>query len=249
MKTIRDKEGNFVANVASLPANAEVDLADPEVLKKQMDPNSHREFMNSKKRAARLTAQVEQFVADMITPSKTVANVQTISDEMFSDLMEGGEELWATEHFTPVSRYGAKIQKIRPLFKGEVGVVARPGEASIYLVLEESEDKKLIGRGMDQALQGMTDSTAVDGIALTEEDLRYAFKVWRPKQRRFVVVVATSAMDAVSALDAEDQETATATRLSTDFVECANLAGSGDSGHQLSFTSEGFLTCTCGRKE
>lgn len=247
-KIIRDENGNVVANLPSVPQDAEVEVRSYDVLRDQKDENSHREFMQNRRRSAKMTEQIQEMVSKM-EKAPQGAEFKTISDETYTALMTGGPELWAAEHFQPATRYPPALLKIRPLFKGEVGTVSKPGEVPVVLVLEESSDKRFIGRGLDSALQGVAPPPAAFPAATADEDVQYAFKVFRPSQSKYVLVIAYNAMEAVEALGPEDRETARATRLGTEFVECAEESAIPGSGHSLTFSASGVLSCLCGQKE
>lgn len=234
MKTIYDQHGNPVANLGSLPETAEVSVADYDTLKAQNDPDSHREFMNKQKRGARLAAHIQTMVSEMVAPPKS-PEFKTISDNEFLKLMEGGPTLWKEESFTPIQRYPAALSKIRKLYKGEVGYIQKPGQSPFFLVLEESEDRKIVGSGMEVNKEP----------APTQDPGLFAFKVFLSRESKYLVVVAESPEDAIDALPMEHQDSSVATRLSSEFVECAENA---DQTHKLMFV-ETKLRCSCGRNE
>lgn len=122
----------------------------------QHNARSHEKFFSAEnKQKLRRKELLERQMVEMVTglaDHPKGPQFRTISDESFTKLMTGGEEVWKSEHFTPVAKYAVKVMKLRPLYKGEVGIVERPGQPAFFLVLEE---------GFGRSFKGMEASTTV----------------------------------------------------------------------------------------
>lgn len=109
---------------------------------------------NSLRRSAAVTKRVEQVLMEMVQPPASVV-LKSITDQDFLDIM-AHPEVWAEERFTPLASYYHKIAKIRPLWKGEVGVVEKEnGSLDYYLVLEKGYER------MSVAVSGYVPAEAV----------------------------------------------------------------------------------------
>lgn len=146
------------------------------------DPTSHANFFRNKgqyfeegvaaerntlRRANAVTKRVEQVLQEMVAPPASVV-LKSITDQDFLDIMSH-PEVWKEERFTPLASYYHKIAKIRPLWKGEVGVVEKEdGSLDYYLVLEKGYERMSVAVSGYVPAEAMAATLLAAGAKLIE---------------------------------------------------------------------------------
>lgn len=89
------------------------------------------------RREANLKLQAAQLAVDAGKTALGSVEFRRVSDKTALDLLSLPREEQKKIFFTPYPAYAEKVAKIRPPWKGEVGVVEKPGQPVTYLLLED----------------------------------------------------------------------------------------------------------------